>query len=154
MIQEQRILQELEQTPTWFDDDEPLALEDTLQDPIQNPLQDPLDPLEDPLQDGSGDSEEQTSEDENSAPQPPEAEKAKIESSVTAEEVTDSEFDKFMTALFEVFEANEKEQLPMEDVKMAIFEQMSITEGQLMTCIRKLIDLNEVRYIGNVLYLI
>ena len=103
---------------------------------------------------GSNDSKEQTSEYENPAPQPLEAKNTRIEPSVTAEEVTDSEFDKFMTALFEVFEANEKEQLPIEDVKRAIFEQTSITEGQLMTCIRKLIDLNEARYIGNVLYLI
>ena len=103
---------------------------------------------------GSDDSKEQTSEYENPAPQPLEAKNTRIEPSVTAEEVTDSEFDKFMTALFEVFEANEKEQLPIEDVKRAIFEQTSITEGQLMTCIRKLIDLNEARYIGNVLYLI
>ena len=73
---------------------------------------------------------------------------------VTPEEVTDSEFDKFMIALFEVFDANEKEQLPIDDVKMAIFEQTSITEGQFSTCIRKLIDLNEARYIGKVLYLI
>ena len=98
---------------------------------------------------GSDDFDEYpTSEDENPK------KKTSIEPSVTAEEVTDSEFDKFMTALFEVFEANEKEQLPIEDVKRAIFEQTSITEGQFSTCIRKLIDLNEARYIGKVLYLI
>ena len=94
------------------------------------------------------------SEYENPAPQPLEAKKTIIEPSVTAEEVTDSEFDKFMIALFGVFDANEKEQLPIDDVKMAIFEQTSITEGQFSTCIRKVIDLNEARYIGKVLYLI
>ena len=68
----------------------------------------------------------------------PKAKKARIEPpTIIAEEVTDFEFINFTTTLFDVvFELNKEEQLTMEEVKMAIFEQSRIT------CIKKLIDLD------------
>ena len=76
---------------------------------------------------------------------------------VVAEEVNDSEFEKFKTALFALFKAdrqNRQQRLPMKDVKIAIFEQTSLTEGQLITCIEKASDLNLVMLAKDVLYFI
>ena len=76
---------------------------------------------------------------------------------VVAEEVNDSEFEKFKTALFALFKAdrqNRQQRLPMKDVKIAIFEQTSLTEGQLITCIEKASDLNLVMVAKDVLYFI
>ena len=76
---------------------------------------------------------------------------------VVAEEVNDSEFEKFKPALFALFKAdrqNRQQRLPMKDVKIAIFEQTSLTEGQLITCIEKASDLNLVMLAKDVLYFI
>ena len=76
---------------------------------------------------------------------------------VVAEEVNDSEFEKFKTALFALFKAdrqNRQQRLPMKDVKIAIFEQTSLTEGQMITCIEKASDLNLVMVAKDVLYFI
>ena len=76
---------------------------------------------------------------------------------IVAEEVNDSEFEKFKTALFALFKAdrqNRQQQLPMKDVKIAIFEQSSLTEGQVITCIEKASDLNLVMVAKDVLYFI
>ena len=76
---------------------------------------------------------------------------------VVAEDVNDSKFEKFKTALFALSKAdrqNRQQQLPMKDVKIAIFEQTSLTEGQLITCIEKASDLNLVMLAKDVLYFI
>ena len=76
---------------------------------------------------------------------------------VVAEEVNDSEFEKFKTPLFVLFKAdrqNRQQQLPMKDVKVSIFEQTSLTEGQLITCIERASDLNLVMLANDVLYFI
>merc|ERR1712161_161973 len=86
---------------------------------------------------------------------PPEAKKARVEKTVvTAKAVNETEFESFKTALFAAFEVNHQQQLPMEDVKKAIFEKTSLSEGQLMTCIEKMTDLNKVMLASDVLYLI
>ena len=81
---------------------------------------------------------------------------AKVEPLV-AEEVDESEFEKFKTALFALFKAdgqNRQQRLPMKDVNISIFEQTSLTEGQLITCIEKASDLNLVMLAKDVLYFI
>ena len=65
----------------------------------------------------------------------------KDEPTVT-EEVNDSKFEKFKTALLKFFKAKRQENLPIEKVKKAIIEMTSLTEEQLLTCIEKGIDLN------------
>merc|ERR1712029_743186 len=79
-------------------------------------------------EDGDDDSEteDEAKDDEaDETPEPPKAKKARVETppaEVTAEEVSDTEFDKFKTALFAAFEASHQQQLPMADVKKAIFD--------------------------------
>jgi hypothetical protein len=86
---------------------------------------------------------------------PPEAKKARVEKTVvTAKAVNETEFESFKTALFAAFEVNHLQQLPMEDVRKAIFEKTSLSEGQLITCIEKMTDLNKVMMASDVLYLI
>merc|ERR1712051_689660 len=88
-------------------------------------------------------------EDEENVVKPPEAKKARISppatpaAPVVSEEVTDTEFDSFKTALFGAFEASHAQQLPMEEVKKAVFEKTSLSEGQLMKCIEKMTELNK-----------
>ena len=76
----------------------------------------------------------------------------KVEPTV-AEEVNDSKFEKFKTALLKFFKAKRQENLPMEKVKKAIIEMTSLTEEQLMTCIEKGSDLNLITIASGVLYL-
>merc|ERR1711997_250737 len=89
---------------------------------------------------------------------PPEPKKARHDppevTAAVAEEVTDEEFETFKTALFAAFEASHQQQLPMKDVKKAIIGKTDITEGQLMTCIEKMTELNKVMLASDVLYLI
>ena len=73
---------------------------------------------------------------------------------VASEEVNDTKFDSFKTALFGAFEASHAQQLPMEDVKKVVFEKTSLSEGQLMKCIEKMTELNKVMLSSDVLYLI
>merc|ERR1740129_1926612 len=101
--------------------------------------------------------QEQQDEDEaaETVIKPPEAKKARVEKTVvTAKAVNETEFESFKTALFAAFEVNHLQQLPMEDVKKAIFEKTSLSEGQLITCIEKMTDLNKVMLASDVLYLI
>ena len=101
--------------------------------------------------------QEQQDEDEaaETVIKPPEAKKARVEKMVvTAKAVNETEFESFKTALFAAFEVNHLQQLPMEDVKKAIFEKTSLSEGQLITCIEKMTDLNKVMLASDVLYLI
>jgi len=104
--------------------------------------------------------QEQRDDEENSV-KPPEAKKARISppatpaaAPVASEEVNDTEFDSFKTALFGAFEASHAQQLPMEDVKKVVFEKTSLSEGQLMKCIEKMTELNKVMLSSDVLYLI
>merc|ERR1711874_202664 len=106
---------------------------------------------------------EQTTQDQDQQDEdvvkPPEAKKAKIDppvaaAAVVSEEVNDTEFESFKTAVFAAFEASHQQQLPMEDVKKAIFEKTSLSEGQLMTCIEKMTELNKLMLSSDVLYLI
>ena len=102
-------------------------------------------------------SQEQQDEEEaaETVIKPPEAKKARVEKTVvTAKAVNETEFESFKTALFAAFEVNHLQQLPMEDVKKAIFEKTSLSEGQLITCIEKMTDLNKVMLASDVLYLI
>merc|ERR1712039_583909 len=104
----------------------------------------------------------QATQDEDAAEtvaKPPEPKKARhdppeVTAAAVAEEVTDEEFETFKTALFAAFEASHQQQLPMEDVKKAIIGKTDITEGQLMTCIEKMTELNKVMLASDVLYLI
>ena len=79
---------------------------------------------------------------------------------VVLEEVNALEFDSFKTALFGLFEAvyragnAYKNDLPMKEVKKAIFAQTSLSEGQFMKCIQKMIDLNKAMVSCGVFYLI
>merc|ERR1712223_2116835 len=85
--------------------------------------------------------QDQDQQDEEDVVKPPEAKKAKIDppaaaaAAVVSEEVNDTEFESFKTAVFAAFEASHQQQLPMADVKKAIFEKTSLSEGQLMKCI-------------------
>merc|ERR1711894_859814 len=103
---------------------------------------------------GTQDQEQQ--DDEENVAKPPEAKKARRDppAPVASEEVSDIEFDSFKTALFGAFEASHAQQLPMEDVKKAVFEKTSLNEGQLMKCIDKMTELNKVMLSSDVLYLI
>ena len=47
-----------------------------------------------------------------------------------------------------------QEQLPMEEVKKAIFDKTKLNEGQLQTCIDKMTEENKVMLASDVLYLI
>jgi len=108
-------------------------------------------PMEQTTQD-----QDQQNEEENVA-KPPEPKKAKTDSpaaAVVSEEVNDTEFESFKTALFAAFEASHAQQLALEDVKKAIFEKTSLSEGQLMKCIEKMTELNKVMLSSDVLYLI
>ena len=101
---------------------------------------------------GSDDSNDQTKE-----TQPPRAKKVKVEPFVIPKKVNDSEFETFKKTLFALFKAdrqNRQQRLPMKDVKVSIFEQTSLTEGQLITCIEKASDLNLVMLAKDVLYFI
>lgn len=103
--------------------------------------------------------QDQDQQDEEDVVKPPEAKKAKIDppaaaAAVVSEEVSDTEFESFKTAVFAAFEASHQQQLPMEDVKKAIFEKTSLSEGQLMKCIEKMTELNKLMLSSDVLYLI
>ena len=82
---------------------------------------------------------------------PPAAKKARQEEPV---EVSDKEFEDFKKALFTAFEESHQQQLPMEEVKKAIFDKTKLNEGQLQTCIDKMTEENKVMLASDVLYLI
>jgi len=109
---------------------------------------------DEPTEQTTQDQEQQ--DDEENVAKPPEAKKARRDppAPVASEEVSDTEFDSFKTALFGAFEASHAQQLPMEDVKKAVFEKTSLNEGQLMKCIEKMTELNKVMLSSDVLYLI
>ena len=98
---------------------------------------------------GSDDSKDQTKE-----TQPPRAKKVKVEPFVIPKKVNDFEYKEFKTTLFALFKANGQQQLPMEDVKMTIFEKTRLTKGQLKTCIEKGSELNLFMVDSNILYII
>ena len=97
---------------------------------------------------GSDDSNDQTKE-----TQPPRAKKVKVEPFVIPKKVNDSEFESFKKTLFTLFKSN-GQQIPMEDVKIAIFEKTRLSKGQLVTCIKKGSDLNLFMLDSDILYII
>jgi len=110
---------------------------------------------DEPAEQTTQDQEQQ--DDEENVAKPPEAKKARRDPPAPApasEEVSDTEFDSFKTVLFGAFEASHAQQLPMEDVKKAVFDKTSLNEGQLMKCIEKMTELNKVMLSSDVLYLI
>merc|ERR1711962_1241292 len=110
---------------------------------------------DEPTEQTTQDQEQQ--DDEENVAKPPEAKKARRDPPAPApasEEVSDTEFDSFKTVLFGAFEASHAQQLPMEDVKKAVFDKTSLNEGQLMKCIEKMTELNKVMLSSDVLYLI
>ena len=110
---------------------------------------------DEPAEQTTQDQEQQ--DDEENVAKPPEAKKARRDPPAPApasEEVSDTEFDSFKSVLFGAFEASHAQQLPMEDVKKAVFDKTSLNEGQLMKCIEKMTELNKVMLSSDVLYLI
>ena len=85
------------------------------------------------------------------AAKPPASKKARQEEPV---EVSDKEFEDFKMALFTAFEQSHQQQLPMDEVKKAIFDKTSLNEGQLQACITRMTDENRVMLASDVLYLI
>ena len=81
---------------------------------------------------------------------PPAAKKARQETA----EVNDQQFEDFKKALFFAFEDSHQQQLPMEEVKKVVFDQTSLTEAQLETCIEKMTEMNKVMKASDILYLI
>jgi DNA replication licensing factor MCM3 len=82
---------------------------------------------------------------------PPEAKKARTQDSV---QVSPEHHETFRKALFSAFEAEHAQQLPLDDVKKAIFKSTDLSEAQLMACIDKMADANKVMLSKDILYLI
>ena len=97
---------------------------------------------------GSDDSNDQTKE-----THPPRAKKVIVEPFVIPKKVNDSEFESFKKTLFALFKSN-GQQIPMEDVKIVIFEKTRLSKGQLVTCIKKGSDLNLFMLDSDILYII
>merc|ERR1712029_913312 len=101
--------------------------------------------------DDDTESESENNEDEEVIlAKPPAAKKARQETA----EVNDQQFEDFKKALFFAFEDSHQQQLPMEEVKKVVFDQTSLTEAQLETCIEKMTEMNKVMKASDILYLI